>query len=67
MFWFVLMYDILHAIGYASMIIVLQLMNYGATIISIKVPSKNGLTDVVLGFDEIDGYLRYVQTCKNVK
>ena len=52
------MYDILHAIGYASMIIILQLMNYGATIISIKVPSKNGLTDVVLGFDEIDGYLR---------
>ena len=45
------------------MIISLQLMNYGATIISIKVPSKNGLTDVVLGFDEIDGYLRYVQTC----
>ena len=44
------------------MIIILQLMNYGATIISIKVPSKNGLTDVVLGFDEIDGYLRYVHT-----
>ena len=46
------------AIGFASMNIFLQLMNYGATIISIKVPSKNGLTDVVLGFDEIDGYLR---------
>ena len=45
--------------------IFLQLMNYGATIISIKVPSKNGLTDVVLGFDEIDGYLRYVQTCNH--
>ena len=42
------------------MTFLLQLMNYGATIISIKVPSKNGLTDVVLGFDEIDGYLRYV-------
>lgn len=35
-----------------------ELMNYGATIISIKIPSKNStLTDIVLGFDSIDGYL----------
>ena len=33
-------------------------MNYGAAIISIKLPSnKNDLTDVVLGFDHLDGYL----------
>lgn len=38
-------------------------MTYGATLISLKVPSNNGLTDVVLGYDDIasyelnDGYL----------
>lgn len=32
--------------------------DYGARIVSILVPDKNGnLTDVVLGFDSIDGYL----------
>ena len=36
----------------------LQLLNYGATIVSVKVPSKEGKTDIVLGFDNIDGYLR---------
>ena len=34
-------------------------MNYGAAIISIKLPSrdKTDLVDVVLGFDKLDGYL----------
>jgi aldose 1-epimerase len=31
---------------------------YGATIVSIKVPDRNGkIADVVLGFDSLDGYL----------
>lgn len=32
-------------------------INYGATITSIKVPGNNGLVDVVLGFDDIDDYI----------
>lgn len=33
-------------------------INYGARIVSVMVPEKNGeLRDVVLGFDSIDGYL----------
>ena len=33
-------------------------INYGARIVSLMVPDKNGkLQDVVLGFDDIDGYL----------
>lgn len=32
-------------------------INYGATITSVKVPGINGLTDVVLGFDDIDDYI----------
>jgi aldose 1-epimerase len=33
-------------------------MSYGATIVSLKVPDRNGRSDdVVLGFDAIDGYL----------
>lgn len=32
-------------------------INYGATITSVKVPSLNGVTDVVLGFDDIDDYI----------
>jgi len=35
-----------------------DITNYGATIISIKVPDKNGkIDDVVLGYDNLDGYL----------
>lgn len=35
-----------------------QLINYGATVTSIKVPLYNGdLVDVVLGFDNLDSYL----------
>ncbi|HEX9980186.1 MAG TPA: aldose epimerase family protein [Flavobacterium sp.] len=33
-------------------------INYGATITSLKVPAKHGITDVVLGFDNIDAYIR---------
>ena len=37
---------------------VVELMDYGATIVAIKVPNKDkSLTDVTLGFDNIDGYL----------
>ena len=33
-----------------------ELINYGAAIVSLHVPDKNGiLEDVVLGFDDIDG------------
>ena len=32
--------------------------NYGAALVSIKIPGKNGkLTDVILGYDSLDGYL----------
>lgn len=35
----------------------IRIMNYGGIIQSIKVPDKNGkLSDVVLGFDTLDGY-----------
>ncbi|KAK6633654.1 hypothetical protein RUM44_004261 [Polyplax serrata] len=35
-----------------------QVISYGATITSIKCPDKNGnVDDVVLGFDNLDGYL----------
>jgi len=35
-----------------------ELINYGAAIVSLCVPDKNGtLDDVVLGFDDMDGYL----------
>jgi len=35
-----------------------ELINYGAAIVGLHVPDKNGtLEDVVLGFDDIDGYL----------
>ncbi|MFC2136768.1 aldose epimerase family protein [Bacteroidota bacterium] len=35
-----------------------SVINYGATVISLEIPDKNGnLVDVVLGFDNIDQYL----------
>jgi aldose 1-epimerase len=34
-----------------------RITNYGATLVSLKVPDRNGvLTDVVFGFDTVDGY-----------
>ncbi|KAK0167603.1 hypothetical protein PV327_004978 [Microctonus hyperodae] len=37
----------------------IDIINYGATIKAIRTPDKNGrLDDVVLGFDDIDGYLK---------
>ena len=40
-------------------------MNYGATIISVKLPGQNGkTTDVVLGFDSLDGYTGYLSIQK---
>jgi len=37
-----------------------QLINYGATLTSLKVPSRQGnLVDVVLGFDTLDEYLHH--------
>ena len=37
----------------------LQVMNYGATITSLKIPLKNGeMLDVVLGFNSLEDYLR---------
>ena len=38
----------------------LQLIDYGATIVSIKVPNNDkpgSKVDLVLGYDDIDGYL----------
>jgi aldose 1-epimerase len=38
--------------------IVAKIINYGATLISLKVPDRNGnLADIVLGFDNLEGYL----------
>ena len=35
-----------------------RIMNYGATLLSLEVPDKNGnLADITLGFDKLDGYL----------
>lgn len=37
----------------------IDVMNYGATIISIRTPDKNNqLADIVLGYDNLDGYLK---------
>ena len=34
-----------------------RIMDYGATLVSLKVPDKNGaLEDIVQGFDSLDGY-----------
>lgn len=39
--------------------IVCKLLNYGATIASLEVPDANGnLSNVVLGFDDLNGYLQ---------
>ncbi|HEX8144629.1 MAG TPA: aldose epimerase family protein [Pyrinomonadaceae bacterium] len=36
-----------------------QIMTYGGIVVSLKVPDRNrGLTDVVLGYDTLDGYLK---------
>lgn len=35
--------------------------NYGARVVSLLVPSQEGLTDVVLGFDSIDHYMNIKQ------
>ena len=36
-----------------------KITTYGATVVSLKVPDRNGkFDDVVLGFDDIDGYLK---------
>ena len=37
----------------------LTVINFGATITSLKIPTKNGeIVDVVLGFDNLEGYLK---------
>lgn len=36
-----------------------RIMTYGATVVSLEVPDRNGkLTDIVLGHDSLDGYLK---------
>ncbi|XP_063235687.1 galactose mutarotase-like isoform X2 [Bacillus rossius redtenbacheri] len=36
-----------------------QVMSYGATVTSVKLPDRSGgVDDVVLGFDDLDGYLK---------
>jgi len=36
-----------------------RLMTYGATLVSLEVPDKNGrLGDIVLGYDRLDGYVK---------
>jgi len=34
-----------------------EVMNYGATITSIKIPARNGLKEIVCGFDTLEKYL----------
>ena len=36
----------------------ITVINFGAIITSLKVPAKNGMTDVVLGFDTLEDYLK---------
>ena len=37
----------------------MKVMTYGATVVSLEVPDRNGkLTDVVLGYDSLAGYIR---------
>jgi aldose 1-epimerase len=36
-----------------------RIMTYGGTVVSLKVPDRNGkLVDVVLGYDDLEGYLK---------
>jgi aldose 1-epimerase len=36
-----------------------RIMNYGATLVSLETPDKNGnIADIILGFDNLDGYLK---------
>jgi aldose 1-epimerase len=36
-----------------------QIMTYGGTVVSLKVPDRNGnVADIVLGYDTLDGYLK---------
>lgn len=45
--------------------VTVQVINYGATVTSIKVPDKRGcIDDVVLGFDDMSGKLVVLQSCK---
>ena len=52
--------------------IIYQILDYGATIQAITLKDNMGkTTDVCLGFDDIDGYLGYIQNnnhsiCKNL-
>ena len=37
-----------------------SLMNYGATLVALEAPDRNGrLTDVTLGFDALEGYVKF--------
>jgi aldose 1-epimerase len=37
-----------------------SLMNYGATLVALEAPDRNGkLTDVTLGFDTLEGYVKF--------
>src|ERR1017187_9576618 len=37
-----------------------SLMNYGATLVALEAPDRNGkLTDVTLGFDTLEGYVNF--------
>ncbi len=37
-----------------------SLMNYGATLVALEAPDRNGtLTDVTLGFDTLEGYIKF--------
>ena len=36
----------------------MEVINYGATITSLKIPTPNGIVDVVAGFDTIEGYIQ---------
>src|SRR6266404_5405351 len=39
-----------------------SLMNYGATLVALEAPGRNGKhTDVVLGFDTLEGYVKFNQ------
>src|SRR6202167_1600168 len=43
-----------------------QITNYGGVVVSLKTPDRNGKTsDVVLGFDDIDGYVANFNAASN--
>ena len=43
----------------------MQVMNYGGILLSLRAPGRQGMEDIVLGFDSLDGYLSDAYTSAN--